>query len=453
MIPLHLILTNFLSYRQTAEIDFGHLHLACISGNNGAGKSSLLDAMTWALFNKARKTDDSIIHGSAKSCEVTFDFIYEQTTYRIQRQKIRDKTSTVDFFIHDPESGNWRTLSEKGVRDTDKVIQQVLRMDYETFINASFFLQGRADQFATQKPGDRKRILSNILGLDIWEIYKEKAIEKRKRFEAEVAMIDTRMAEINAELAEEENRRKRQSELEEIHKSVRQEREDQEKQLTSFRRLEESAKSQKKTMDMLQNQLASSRQKQLEQSSRLQVRHQERQGFETLLEQADDIRHRYQEWKDLREELDRFNQLSAQATDLEKKRSQQESILEKHRGSLEQELFNLQSSRKKINEVERTLPVLKADASRLEGLIQGTQEEISHKTDLEDRLKETQHLAVEKRTENTRLAADMKDLDARRKELDQVHDPLCPLCGQNLTPGHLKELVEDITREGGVMGD
>ncbi len=261
MIPLRLLLTNFLSYRETAEIDFSGIHLACISGNNGAGKSSLLDAMTWALFNKARKTDDFIIHGKADTCEVVFDFQYENATYRIQRQKTRAKTSTVDFYIFDLQSSEWKTISEKGVRDTDRVILDVLRMDYETFINASFFLQGKADQFATQKPGDRKRILSSILGLDIWEEYKDRAVAKRKRFEAEVVAIDARMAEINQELAEEDTRRERMKELEGLHSSIRKERVNLETEMARLRRLEENVKNQKKTLDQLQVQLDAGQEK------------------------------------------------------------------------------------------------------------------------------------------------------------------------------------------------
>ena len=54
MIPIRLSVSGFLSYREPVEIDFTPLHVAVILGNNGAGKSSLLDAMTWALFGKAR---------------------------------------------------------------------------------------------------------------------------------------------------------------------------------------------------------------------------------------------------------------------------------------------------------------------------------------------------------------------------------------------------------------
>ena len=50
MIPLKLTLHNFLCYRDPAPLDFSGLHLACLSGNNGHGKTALLDAMTWALW-------------------------------------------------------------------------------------------------------------------------------------------------------------------------------------------------------------------------------------------------------------------------------------------------------------------------------------------------------------------------------------------------------------------
>ena len=63
-------------------------------------------------------------------------------------------------------------MSGATLRNTQELIEHTLRLDYETFVNASFFLQGKADQFTQQKPGDRKRILGSILGLEVWETYK-----------------------------------------------------------------------------------------------------------------------------------------------------------------------------------------------------------------------------------------------------------------------------------------
>jgi exonuclease SbcC len=96
MIPVWLRISGFLSYNQPVELDFSSFDLACISGANGAGKSSLLDAITWALFGQARRRDDAIINSRAKAAEVRLDFLYEGSLYRIQRTKPRDKTTMLE---------------------------------------------------------------------------------------------------------------------------------------------------------------------------------------------------------------------------------------------------------------------------------------------------------------------------------------------------------------------
>ena len=169
MIPRKLRISGFLSYQDPVELDFSNLDLACISGANGAGKSSLLDAITWVLFGQSRTRDDeALINASpvSKNAEVVFDFVYETNTFRVQRSKGRKKNTVLEFFVLTPE-GIWRTLTEKNVRETENRLRQTLRLDFDTFVNASFFLQGRADQFAQQNPSNRKKVLSSVLGLEI----------------------------------------------------------------------------------------------------------------------------------------------------------------------------------------------------------------------------------------------------------------------------------------------
>ncbi|MGW8250677.1 MAG: AAA family ATPase, partial [Anaerolineales bacterium] len=161
MIPIKLSISGFLSYREPVELDFTTFDLACISGANGAGKSSLLDAITWALFGQARKRDDSLINSQSDAAEVVFTFAYEGNMYRVKRASPRGKTSQLYFEIcqidptAEPENlstvgepaEGWKSLTERTLRDTQTLIESTLSMDYETFINASFFLQGKADQF------------------------------------------------------------------------------------------------------------------------------------------------------------------------------------------------------------------------------------------------------------------------------------------------------------------
>ena len=64
MIPVILKLRNFMCYRdEVPPLYFDGFHVACLCGDNGNGKSALLDAITWALWGKTRaKSDDELIH-------------------------------------------------------------------------------------------------------------------------------------------------------------------------------------------------------------------------------------------------------------------------------------------------------------------------------------------------------------------------------------------------------
>ena len=101
MIPVRLEISGFLSYREPAEVDFTGIHVACISGRNGAGKSSMLDAITWALFGEARKNDDSVINDNAedKTAKVSFEFHYENADYLVRRQRTAGKSTILEFYI------------------------------------------------------------------------------------------------------------------------------------------------------------------------------------------------------------------------------------------------------------------------------------------------------------------------------------------------------------------
>lgn len=235
MIPLKLNISGFLSYCNPVELDFESFDLACISGQNGAGKSSLLDAITWSLFGEARGKDkDALINLQSKSAEVALTFSYEGNDYRVQRTATKGKSTVVEFQIRDGE--DWRPLTEKTNRETQSRIEQTLRLDYDTFVNASFFLQGKADEFTQKKASDRKAVLSNILGLEIWETYKERTSERRKNIEKDAAGIDRSIADIDAELEEEEPRKRRLEQLESDLKRLRAERKAQESALESLRK-------------------------------------------------------------------------------------------------------------------------------------------------------------------------------------------------------------------------
>ena len=218
MIPVRLKIQGFLSYREAVEIDLRPLRIACITGENGAGKSSLLDAMTWALFGEARKNDASVVNsvtagsggaGDKPTAEVAFEFKYEGVLYRVIRRYVIGKSGaamSVEFHSYNPADASWTILTEKTRRETDKKICGMLHLSYDTFVNASFFLQGKADNFTRANATERKRILSDILNLSIWDVYKKKAQAIESALKTDQRSLVDQAASIDAELSEEDAR-------------------------------------------------------------------------------------------------------------------------------------------------------------------------------------------------------------------------------------------------------
>ncbi len=259
MIPLRLELTNFLSYRDTAVLDFGNIHLACISGLNGAGKSTILDAMTWALFGKSRsKSDDDLVNRLAavvgQGADVKFTFSLEQTVYRVIRRKTPGKITVLELQMQsDPTQ--WKTLSESGVRETQGALEDLLRMNYETFINASFLLQGKADEFTTKSPNRRKEILAELLGVSKWEKYREAAANRRKEKEDRLALLDALLQDVELELAQEPERKAAVRSAEEAVAIVKARVADKEALLQQLRRAETAVKQQQQMVNSLADNL------------------------------------------------------------------------------------------------------------------------------------------------------------------------------------------------------
>ncbi|MGB2895238.1 MAG: SMC family ATPase [Anaerolineales bacterium] len=207
MIPVELELRNFLAYRDPHPLNFQGIHVACLAGENGAGKSSLLDAITWALWGKARSNSpDDLIHQGQTEMRVALTFLQGEGRFRVIRQRKTGKrgSSLLEFQAWNPETESWQGIAESTMRETQVKIDGLIRLDYETFVNSAFLLQGRADKFTTKTPAQRKQVLANILGLSAWEKYEDTAKQRISTTSAEIERLDGGLEEIGRELAQRE---------------------------------------------------------------------------------------------------------------------------------------------------------------------------------------------------------------------------------------------------------
>ncbi|PKO08460.1 MAG: hypothetical protein CVU40_15395 [Chloroflexi bacterium HGW-Chloroflexi-2] len=447
MIPVNLKIQGFLSYKELVDINFEQLHLASITGPNGAGKSSILDAMTWSLFGYARARNDQVINQQSETALVVMDFEYEQQLFRVRRTKQLDKTQILEFYIRDQDAQQWRALTEHSVSDTQKRIQSTLRMDYDTFINASFFLQGKADQFTQLTPGDRKAILSNILGLEIWEQYLKKTKEIRKDLEFEKKRLESILFEIDKELADEEQLKiqlaQTQKDLVEKNKSKESHNLliDQAKLLDSARvNAESQIKQQKSDIEKISSTLDKTRKRQHELSMQLEK-------LQNQVQNAAQIEENYKQWLQIRLELDELNKKSVVY-----QKAKQELINIQH--EIDNEYKSLSTQKKfldekhiEIEQYKRTLPEIEQELA----FFIKKQDEfsifISNKQKLHEKIQNLQG-EISARREKIRHLEHLNN--EKREHLKEFRGagPECPFCSQPLTQDHKQKYENLIIKEG-----
>lgn len=209
MIPYRITLKNFISHKNT-EIDFSNLDAICLYGDNGAGKTTIIDGILYALYsNCSRGRDDSLIMTGEKKLTVDFYFFMNGKVYRIVKEKEKGKTKSA--YLYDGD-----TLLATGEK-VDEYIEKLLGINYETFTSTFFLLQDNAYKFILATPSERYKVLFDILGLNVYQSYKKVASALRKEIEGKLTILKQQL-EKEREIAKEKKRYER--ELQEIEKEM-----------------------------------------------------------------------------------------------------------------------------------------------------------------------------------------------------------------------------------------
>jgi DNA repair protein SbcC/Rad50 len=199
VIPRKLVLRNFMCYRDDVPpLELDGISIAVLSGENGAGKSAVLDAITWALWGEARlKSDDELIALGAQEMEVDLIFALDGQDYRVIRKRSRARRvgqSWLDFQVRN--NGTWKAISGATIRETQQAILGTLRMGYDIFANSAYMRQGHADEFTRKEPGRRKQVLAEILGLDAFEELESKAKDRAKTLDGQFKVLEGQIGEL-----------------------------------------------------------------------------------------------------------------------------------------------------------------------------------------------------------------------------------------------------------------
>lgn len=453
MIPQKLSLTNFMCYRQAA-LDFAGIHVACLTGENGAGKSALLDAITWALWGNSRlgaRGDDDLIRLGENKMRVEFTFDLDGELYRVLRRREAGRLSRtmLDFQVRD--DGRWCSLVEGGVRATQRKIENILRLDHDTFVNSAFLRQGRADEFTVKTAAERKRVLSDILGLDHWSIYEDRVKERQKTVEAEAEAITLRLQEIEGELG---RRSEYEAQLEAAKAAVDELAERLGEAQQAYQRIE-AARAERQHLEVqIADQLERVEEAQQELASLARDRSEREERldeYRQLLAQRERIEAGHEGY---REAVERERELGArlrQSVELDERRREMESRISEVRHQLEAKREVLA---RRADELEDRIP-----AQALLDELDDVHAQLDHL----NRLSESREAAKD---DLARIAEEQATLRARnealRREMEALKDRIqllreadaqCPLCEQPLTEEHRVELLRQIKSEGKAKGD
>jgi exonuclease SbcC len=424
MIPVKLELTNFLSYRDTAVVDFVDIHLACVAGANGAGKSSIMDGITWALFGQSRsRSDDDLVNRIAAknddTAEVRFTFELEGVTYRIIRRKRVGKTGVLELQMADG-AGGWRPLSESRLRETQAAIEQLLRMNYETFINASFLLQGKADEFTTRTDSQRKQILAELLGATQWEQYRMAAAETRKTAEGAETLIDGRLQEILTELGEEDARQEALAAAQAQQQAIAEKLHLREELLQQMRQTAAALEQLRKTATAQKTAVARAERSLAQAQETLAARRKEKASWDALLAEKEHINADFAQWQQAdalvqgqQALANHHNQLLGQMKPLEIAISRAQSGLEAQRkGLLERAAQAVQAQEER--------EALAAQISALETRQADLQEESTRLAGLEEALSEARARLQQTMGERALREKELAGLQAQARQMDKV---------------------------------
>lgn len=135
--PQKLKIKGFLSFgsEEAEELDLSKITFATITGQNGEGKTTIFNALVWAIYGDTRTSDvDSVVNYGSDKAEVTLEFMTDGAiTGRIHRTRTYGKSSNLTVQFYDEDSGEWKDQTDHTIKGTQQMINTLIGMDSDIF--------------------------------------------------------------------------------------------------------------------------------------------------------------------------------------------------------------------------------------------------------------------------------------------------------------------------------
>lgn len=200
MRPLRLEISAFGPYKEKIVLDFTQFQnqtLFLVSGPTGAGKTTIFDAIAYALYDVAsgssreKDTFKSQFATEESVCYVDLEFEYNGKTYRVRRSPAQTgpgKSGKIINLLADVAFYHDDTVTTKA-RDANAEIEQLLSLNYEQFKQIVMLPQGEFKKLLESNSNEKETIFRNIFGTEILKSFQEELKEKAKLLQSQATSV------------------------------------------------------------------------------------------------------------------------------------------------------------------------------------------------------------------------------------------------------------------------
>lgn len=458
MIPTKLRLRNFMCYRDDVPpLLLEGLHVACLCGENGAGKSAILDAITWALWGEVSrvKAEEDLIHLGKDEMEVELEFLAQGNLYRVVRKRERGARGRagkglLELHLHGGEE--FLAITANTSRETQIKIDQLLKMDFQTFVHSAFLVQGRSDAFTLKSPDKRKEVLADILNLAYYDGLEERAKEGVRRTRETRRALEMAIQEIERELG---RRNEYQNKVIEVQASL----ELRQRDLQALEAEVQLLRSERQALEHKQALAAGLRQKVSQRDIDI-ARLRQRQDaalksiaeFEKVIADAQAITTAHEALERAAAGRAALDNKAGVYMELMQKRATQEQAIQRAMASLERDLGLAKARVNDLRVRAEALPRLEAERAQVEIGIKALSDVESAASARRAELPGLAAQAASLKTVNEQRRQETKEIKQRMEQL-RSGNGTCPVCGTALGQDRCQNVLEEYQARGKEAAD
>ncbi len=406
------------------ELDLQGIHVACLCGDNGHGKSALLDSITWALWGKSRaRRQDDLVHQGLGDMAVELEFSARSQRYRVSRRYARRGAqghTILELAVWSGAGFTPDTLDS--IHETEEHIRSILNMDYDTFVNTAFLLQGKADMFTASTPAKRKEVLAEVLDLAYYETLEERAKQRSRELQAQIERADTGVDIRAADVA---RRGDHEQDLADVSARVEDLKTRSEDAQARHRQLEEAVTAlhaRAAELHDLERRISNAEEDMAEIARRIPDTRKRVADAEKLIGRETEVRHGFEKLACARREVERLRDAALTAADLESRISNLDKAIAVER-------TRLRGDRERVrSRIAEELEPLAARAPAIESEIAGVEHDEQAldvvESDLEAQRREIDQMGAERDALNSAMEA-RTEIEARKAQVEReiaVHE-------------------------------